>query len=410
MVIRRVVLTCLVAASATSACVRAGRQAPATLPTAQADRAASVPGPPPRPYRPLHKGGVDISTGLYTREDDDLVVNTAMPIVLRRTYMSGDHVSRPFGIAATHPGEWWIYGDNDQRIPWGDLILADGGRIHFTRISPGDRQEGAVLRHDSTPTEFNGALLSWNGSKWEMRFRDGALAVFLDCQASRETCSLVERRDPQGHRIAYVRDASGTLLRMESEGQSIAFDYDDHKRIVRAHDSTQHAVLYTYDDGGHLLRATESDGTIRNYEYDERHKLTAIREPGRIIRNWFDESGRFARQEVRSSDQDLDPYVATARYIVDGDSVVQVDFDEGGGVERHRYNSHHYMVSETFWADGPRPITFAYDRDATTNVVNGATMSCIGLEGAVTRPVRLTPDAEHSTKLTLMRESCLSPR
>src|SRR2546423_2854106 len=170
-----------------------------------------------------------------------------MPIVLRRTYMSGDHRSRQFGIAAMHPGEWWIYGDNDPRIPWGDLILADGGRIRFTRISPGDRQEGAVLRHDSTPSEFNGAILSWNGSRWEMRFRDEALAVFLDCQGHHDICSLVDRRDPQGHRIAYVRDASGTLLRMESEGQSIAFDYDDQKRIIRAYDTARHAVLYTYD-------------------------------------------------------------------------------------------------------------------------------------------------------------------
>lgn len=397
-----------------SACVRAGRQAPPTVPAAAAASAPSgatnVSGPPPPPYRPRHKGGVDISTGLYTREDDDLFVNTPMPIVLRRTYMSGDHVSRPFGIGATHPGEWWIYGDNDQRIPWGDLILADGGRIHFTRISPGDRQEGAVLRHDSTPSEFNGALLSWNGSRWEMRFRDGALAVFLDCQRAHETCSLVERRDPQGHRIEYVRDSSGKLLRMESEGQHIAFDYDDHKRIVRAYDSAQHAVSYTYDDSGHLLRATGSDGVVRSYEYDARHKLTGIREPRRIIRNWFDESGRFARQEVRSSEQDDDPYVATAKYVVDGDSIVQVDFDEGDGVERHRYNSHHYMISETLWADGPRPITFAYDRDATTNAVNGVTMSCTGREGAVTQPVQPAAVADNASKLALMGRICMSPR
>src|SRR5204863_9649853 len=136
--------------------------APATEPAAQRDRAAIMPAPSPRQHQPRHQGGADISTGLYTREDDDLVVHTPMPVVLRRTYMSGDHRPRQFGIAAMHPGEWWIYGDNDPRIPWGDLILADGGRIRFTRISPGDRQEGAVLRHDSTPSEFNGAILSWN--------------------------------------------------------------------------------------------------------------------------------------------------------------------------------------------------------------------------------------------------------
>src|SRR5262249_20781545 len=155
---------------------------------------------------------------------------------------------RSFGINTTHPGEWWLYGDDDPRIPWGDLILASGGRVHFTRISPGSRQDDAVLRHDSTPTEFNGALLSWTGSGWEMKFADGAIALFKDCHGPKETCALLERRDPRGHRIAYVRDDAGLLLRMESEGQRIAFDYDDHKRIVRATTSAGRQVDYTYDD------------------------------------------------------------------------------------------------------------------------------------------------------------------
>src|SRR5262249_44338709 len=115
--------------------------------------------PAREPYRSRHKGGVDLSTGVYTREDDDLVLDTPIRVVLRRSFLSGDHVSRAFGVGAMHPGEWWLYGDNDPRIPWADLILANGSRIHFTRTSPGNTQADAVLRHDSTPTEFNAALL-----------------------------------------------------------------------------------------------------------------------------------------------------------------------------------------------------------------------------------------------------------
>jgi hypothetical protein len=136
--------------------------------------------PHPRWY-PLHKGYADLSTGGYMREDDDLVVTTPFPIVLRRTYNSFDGQSRQFGIGTTHLGEWWIYGDDDLRTLWGDLILPTGGRIHFVRISPGSTYEDAVLRHDTTPTEFNGALLRWNGSLWEMRLRDGSVASFTHC-------------------------------------------------------------------------------------------------------------------------------------------------------------------------------------------------------------------------------------
>jgi hypothetical protein len=81
--------------------------------------------------------------------------------------------------------------------------------------------------------------------------------------------------------------------------------------------------------------------------------LIGVRAPGRILQNWFDESGRWIRQEVRSSEEDSDPYVATVRYTTAEGSIVQTDFDEGYGVQRVRYNSHHYIVSETLNADGP---------------------------------------------------------
>ena len=402
---KRWLTSCLIAVSASVACLRGGRHTPTTKQAAALEAPAVSHARSPQPYRPLHKGGADLSTGLYIREDDDVFVNTPMPMVVRRTYLSGDRVSRQFGIGAMHPGEWWLYGDSDPRLPWADLILANRSRVHFTLVS-GTSLLDAVLRHDSTPTAFSGALLRWSGSTWEMRFRDGGLARFLGCAGAHDMCSLVERRDADGHRIAYVRDASGRLLSMESEGDRIAFEYDDQKRIIRAYDDTsQHAVRYTYDEGGRLVRATASDGTIRTYAYDDRDELVEIREPGRIIRNWFDESGRFARQEVRASEDDTDPYLATARYVVDGRSVVQADFDEGDGLTRYRYNSYHYIVSETFDADSAAPITFVYNRDATTNVINDVTMACDGPAGPFTRRV-LTSDRDDRVKHSLMSDFC----
>ena len=222
------VLVAALAVTIGAACTTTGRQGAAGRSIAEPSRSATY----HAPWRPKHQGGADLSTGYYLREDDDLVIDTPMPIVLRRTHNSADTISRQFGVGAMHPGEIWIHGDSDPRIPWGELILATGGRIRFARISAGNTQEGAVLRHDSTPTEYNGAILRWTGALWEMRFSDGATASFLDCPHDPAVCSLVERRDADGHRIAYVRDHAGTLLRMESDGQSIGFEYDEHKRIV----------------------------------------------------------------------------------------------------------------------------------------------------------------------------------
>jgi YD repeat-containing protein len=193
---------------------------------------------------------------------------------------------------------------------------------------------------------------------------------------------------------------------MESEGQSIAFDYDDRKRIVRAYDTSRREVSYTYDDRGRLVRAAGSDGIVRTYEYDEHDKLTAIRDPRRIILNWYDAAGRWAKQVVKASEDDDDPYVATARYVVDGGSVVETDFDEGDGLTVMRFNASHYIVSETMRAETAAPVVFAYDRDPVSNVLIRLTMSCAGPSGSI---VRLVPPAlanDDTAKTALLLESC----
>jgi hypothetical protein len=40
----------------------------------------------PESYSPLHKGHVDLATGLYIREDEDLVLRGTPALILRRTY------------------------------------------------------------------------------------------------------------------------------------------------------------------------------------------------------------------------------------------------------------------------------------------------------------------------------------
>src|SRR5262249_42286050 len=67
--------------------------------------------------RPLHKGGIDLGTGLYVRNDEDLTVPGTPALVLRRTYLSGYHVSKEFGIGTTHNGEIYLVGDPD-RFQW----------------------------------------------------------------------------------------------------------------------------------------------------------------------------------------------------------------------------------------------------------------------------------------------------
>jgi len=146
---------------------------------------------------------------------------------------------------------------------------------------------------------------------------------------------------------------------------------------------------------------------VRDYRYDDRDELVAVREPGRLVENWFDTAGRVVRQEVRNSDDDPDPYVATVRYVLDGPSIIQTDFDEGDGVVRYRYNRDHYVADKTLYADSPAPVTFTYNRAANTNLFTTVTMSCVGQGGRVTRSEAVTSESQDSTEKAMMRTSCV---
>jgi len=401
-VIRPLIVTWLLVLGTTAGCRTAvgPQSAPRTVDFSRGAHAS-----PTRAVRPLHKGHMDVSTGLYIREDDDLIVGTPLPLVLRRTYLSGDRRSRHFGVGTTHPGEWYLYGDSDPRVPWAELIRADGSRIHFTRISTGVSQADAVLQHEGA-TEFNGALLTWSVTHWVMRLRDGTEARFLDCEGEHQVCSLVEQSDPSGNRIAYIRDQSGRLVRMDSAGQSIAFDYDDSGRIAEAYDSSRHRVSYAYDERGRLTRATGFDGMVREFSYNDRDEMIEVREPGRIVSNQFDAAGRLARQVVTFPDSD--PYIMTFAYRLDRATVVETDVGEDDGTRTvYRFNQSHGVVSEISDADGAAPIALTYQR-TDSDIVTAVTLSCLGRTGPVSRTVAAASPLDDRARDELVRAECVS--
>jgi YD repeat-containing protein len=298
----------------------------------------------PRLEPPLHKGYVDLAMGLYIREDDDLVVPAPFPLVLRRTYESGDDMARPFGLGATHPGEWWLYGNGDPRIPWADLILANGGRVHFERVSPGNTQADAVLTHTGSDP-FDGASLRWDGTRWVMTFRDGGGAAFADCPPN--DCSVLERWDAAGNRVTYHRGGDGRLLEMRSGPGRIWFHYDDRRRVDRVGDTLGRQVDYTYDDHNRLVRAEWSDGVVRRYAYNTRNQLIGVTEPGRMVSNQFDDAGRVVAH-VAYFGPSVPRYELAIRYVGDGRAITETHVTRNDGSRSvYRFDEQHHSVSET---------------------------------------------------------------
>ena len=90
---------------------------------------------------------VDLGTGLFVYRKTDLVLPDTIPISLTRTYRQNDSASRAFGYGATHPYEMYLSFGFWSYV---DLVLPDGGKIHYDEVSPGTY----VYQHTATPTKF----------------------------------------------------------------------------------------------------------------------------------------------------------------------------------------------------------------------------------------------------------------
>jgi YD repeat-containing protein len=361
----------------------------------------------PSSYQPLHKGHIDLGTGLYIRQNEDLVVRGTPALILRRTYLSGYRVSRHFGVGTTHDGEWYLIGDAE-RFQWVELILANGARVRFERTSRGSSYSNAMFEHRVTSGMWNGARLGWAGIGWVMRLRDGSVVTFQDCGPdSKRECSITRARDRDGHTIEYRRDADGRLLRMEAGDRWIAFDYDRQNRIARAHDSTGHQAVYEYDARGRLSLVTATGGLVHRYTYTVVDEMATIAEPGTSIENVYNDHGRCIRQVNRFADTP-EPYVFEFDYRLASGGVVQTDTTRSDGTwTKYTFNRNRFATSETWGREGVQPAVFTYEREPNTNAMTSLTLTCPDRSG---RPLRhssaVSEGNEEWIKWDLLRTNC----
>jgi YD repeat-containing protein len=355
-------------------------------------------------YTPRHKGGIDLATGLYTRENEDVFVPGAPALVLRRTYLSRDRISRAFGIGATHPGEEYLIGDGEQ-FQWASLILATGVRINFRRTSVGTSLLNAMFVHDESPTDWQGAQLGWTGVSWAIRKRDGSLSIYRGCGRG-SVCSIVQSRDGSGQSVHYRRDTSGTLQKMDDgNGRWIAFDNDGQGRIIRAITSTGKEARYDYDGRGRLERVRMDDGTVRLYTYTDLDELATIEEPGTSIENVY-ENGRCVRQVNRYPDGE--PLIFTFAYHVESNRIVRTDTARSDGSwTQFTWDAGRYSTSETWGHRGVDPATVTYDRDPVTKRITALTVTCPDRQGLPLRHSSIVgPGRLEAVKQNLLATHC----
>ncbi|GAA2808641.1 hypothetical protein GCM10010505_38540 [Kitasatospora aburaviensis] len=320
----------------------------------------AVPGhnPPPVAPRPGPRVGdpVDPATGLLVDENTDLALDDVMPLTLRRTYQQGDQDSRAFGVGMNF---------NFGHFPWStgnigyyrylevDLVQPDGSKVHFRRITPGEKTyEDALFLADPTPTEFSGATMGWNGNGWDVKLRNGTTYVLGDeapLQAIRDkfgNTTTITRAPAPADSDGKVRLRGPVTQVTSPNGKWIKFSYDTATppRITRAEDNLGRTVGYTYTADGHLETVTNPAGGVTRYTYESGRMKTITDPRGTVfLTNGYDGLGRVATQTAADGGVTRFDYTTGT----DGRIAETRMTDARGDVQRFTFNAQGLTTSHT---------------------------------------------------------------
>lgn len=384
-----------------------GNSPPPTAPPPDGCGPSGAPGADPcdegQPPGPSGCAGdpVDCATGLFLYKHTDLSLPDVMPLALTRTYRSGDSNSRAFGRGSNFPYGMFVWSANQYQEM--DLILPDGGHVHYVRISSGTGWSDAVFEHKetdttgATPSVFYKSKMVWNGDGWDLTLKNGATYVFGVNQP------LQAIRDRYGNTTRLTRTSggqSGDITRITSpNGRWIEFSYDAGSRITEARDNTARTVGYEYDGSGRLIRVTDPAGGVTEYTYDANHRMLSVKNPRGYMEvvNEYDANGRVIRQTH------ADGGVFQFAYTLDGNGkVIQTDVtDPRGNVRRMTFNASGYLLSETHAVGQPEQQAISYERATGSNLLTAVTDN-LGRRteyaydemGSVTSVTRLAGSAE----------------
>jgi RHS repeat-associated protein len=337
------------------------------------------------------KGGepVDLGTGLFTYSKTDLVLHDVIPLVLTRTYRPNDPVSRTFGIGTNLAYDFFMVGTNNTNpgggYLWQDLILPDGGRVHFQRVSPCTGANGycdfgdAIFENLSSPTDFYGATIQWqgcpNGGSWTLKKKDGTNICFLDSDGSGNyrAAAPVSMSTRYGNSLTFTRGGNNNLTQITSpNGRWIQLTYDSSNRVIQAADNINRTVRYVYDSGGRLTQETDANGGVRNYTYDAFNNMLTIQDPRGIVylSTQYDANGRVIQQTQADN---TNFYFSYTTDPITG-NITQTDVtDPRGVVKRTTFDANGYKTSEILALGKPEQQTIIYNRDPNTTLINSIT-------------------------------------
>jgi RHS repeat-associated protein len=242
---------------------------------------------------------IDLESGMFFHEWDDLSVNDVLPLTLTRAYNSSDNVSHMFGIGGNSNLAIHLYSSNGFVTP--QLVLPCGQGLAFSQVSGGNPQVsdpiGVVWEYTGADAMFYGATLQFSfddDEYWQINLKDGTQYRFQNGTPSQ----LQWIRDRYGNEIQFT--SNGGLIEQVTSpgGRTITFNYDTSNRVTSAVDNSGRTMGYAYNTAGSLATVTYPDKTTEQYTYDSNNRMKTMQDRrGNIwVTNQYDTNGRVTKQ------------------------------------------------------------------------------------------------------------------
>jgi YD repeat-containing protein len=273
-----------------------------------------------------------------------------------------------------------------------DLILPNGRRVYYARISPGTYWEGAQFQNTNFPGKYFGSILTASSSGWVLALRDGTKMTF----GSQATLTLITDRN--GNKVQIYRDPTYNYATavISPNGRWISFSYDSQNRVTQAQDSANRTVSYSYDTSGRLKQYTDANGGNAHYAYNSAGLMYTITDPrgNTIVTNTYDPT---SLQVIEQIDSD------GGNYVFSYPSTDVTEYTDPNLYIRHmEFNSSGFLTKDVLAQGQLEQETTTYTRDPSTNLVQSKT-------DPLSRTTTYTYDAVGNTKSVTQLAGTSSP-
>jgi RHS repeat-associated protein len=312
------------------------------------------------------KGGdpVDLHSGLFTYHKTDLTLPDTIPIVIERTYRQGDANSYSFGRGDKGNYDLELWSVNNYHEV--DLILPDGGRVHYDRISPGSYWTEAIYRSTGSPGQFYGSTITWDDTRgfWNLRLTNGLIYMFGD------NAPLQGIRDAHGNELTVVRESgtTGRITKIVSpHGRWVRFHYEG--STTQLTDSGGRNVTYEFEGPNLLSSVTDAEGRTTEYEYDGSGNMTSIVD-GRGIKyleTEYDGQDRVSEQTDGDGGKFEFEYETNGKEEVEATTVTE----PRGDIRKVAFNAEGFTTSETVGLESEDEATTSFERQGKTGLLLG---------------------------------------